>query len=169
MIPGQSASEATDLPRRVVVTRSSRLDKKGDIFLLDCRPHQPVEQREPDTARLPDQCVSVPNHRRPHVVRRPRHLGDPDFAIYEEYERRRLRPQRQRRLPEQPLVEVVSHDGVNFQPVITAGYPGPPRPGLLRRRRSQLASPTTTGIPGNQVLAKNGDLLIAHTSAAATR
>jgi hypothetical protein len=84
-------------------------------------------------------------------------LGDPDFAIYEEYDAVLSGAN-----PDSPignqLVETVSHDGFNFTPVINSA----PSPACLGGGVVNCVT-NEEGIPGNQVMAKNGDLLIAHT------
>jgi len=89
-------------------------------------------------------------------------LGDPDFAIYEEYDDVAGGAD-----PNNPgtnqLVETVSHDGVNFTPLLNEGLTTDPScagGGALN------CVTNDEGIPGNQVLSKDGKTLyIAHTSA----
>jgi hypothetical protein len=83
-------------------------------------------------------------------------LGDPDFAIYEEYDAVLSNTNPNSPIGNQ-LVEIVSHDGANFTPVINAN-PGPDCLG------GGVVNCVTNeeGLPGNQILTKTGDLVIAH-------
>jgi hypothetical protein len=83
-------------------------------------------------------------------------LGDPDFAIYEEYDAVLSNTNPNSPIGNQ-LVEIVSHDGANFTPVINAN-PGPDCLG------GGVVNCVTNeeGLPGNQILTKKGDLVIAH-------
>src|SRR3954453_175949 len=144
------------------------LDKKGDIFFSDLQNLTNLSNSVSTDhgATFNTQGVSVPNSpvdRMWYAVHG--NLGDPDFAIYEEYDGVVSGLIVNADFPSNQLVEVVSHDGVNFQPVIngrlTQGHLDPDCYG-----GGALNCVTDDeGIPGNQVLAKNGDLLIAHTSA----
>jgi len=144
------------------------LDKKGDIFFSDLQNLTNLSNSVSTDhgATFNTQCVSVPNSpvdRMWYAVHG--NLGDPDFAIYEEYDGVVSGLNVNADFPSNQLVEVVSHDGVNFQPVINGrlaqGHLDPDCYG-----GGALNCVTDDeGIPGNQVLAKNGDLLIAHTSA----
>lgn len=83
-------------------------------------------------------------------------LGDPDFAIYEEYDAVLSGVNGG---PTNQLVETVSHDGTNFLPVVNAN------PSLACLGGGAVNCVTNEeGIPGNQVLNKNGELVIAHSS-----
>ncbi|MCU1600816.1 MAG: hypothetical protein JWO22_1525 [Frankiales bacterium] len=83
-------------------------------------------------------------------------LGDPDFAIYEEYDAVLSGVNGG---PTNQLVETVSHDGVNFLPVINAN------PNLACLGGGAVNCVTNEeGIPGNQVVNKLGELVIAHSS-----
>jgi hypothetical protein len=144
------------------------LDKKGDIFFSDLQNLTNLSNSVSTDhgATFQTQCVSVPNSpvdRMWYAVHG--NLGDPDFAIYEEYDGVVSGLNVNADFPSNQLVEVVSHDGINFQPVIngrlTQGHLDPDCYG-----GGALNCVTDDeGIPGNQVLARNGDLLIAHTSA----
>ncbi|MDX6197746.1 MAG: hypothetical protein QOJ79_897 [Actinomycetota bacterium] len=83
-------------------------------------------------------------------------LGDPDFAIYEEYDAVLSNTSPNSPIGNQ-LVEIVSHDGANFTPVVNAN-PGPDCLG------GGVVNCVTNeeGLPGNQILTKKGDLVIAH-------
>ncbi|MCW2674315.1 MAG: hypothetical protein JWP14_2904 [Frankiales bacterium] len=83
-------------------------------------------------------------------------LGDPDFAIYEEYDAVLSGVNGG---PTNQLVETVSHDGVNFLPVINAAPSG----ACLGGGAVNCVS-NEEGIPGNQVLNHKGELVIAHSS-----
>ncbi|HET7529730.1 MAG TPA: hypothetical protein VFJ98_02100, partial [Mycobacteriales bacterium] len=144
------------------------LDKKGDIFFSDLQNLTNLSNSVSTDhgATFTTQCVSVPNSpvdRMWYAVHG--NLGDPDFAIYEEYDGVVSGLNVNADFPSNQLVEVVSHDGVNFQPVVNGrlaqGHLDPDCYG-----GGALNCVTDDeGIPGNQVLASNGDLLIAHTSA----
>jgi hypothetical protein len=83
-------------------------------------------------------------------------LGDPDFAIYEEYDAV-LSNTNPDNLPGNQLVEIVSHDGANFTPVINSN------PSVECLGGGALNCVTNEeGLPGNQILTKKGDLVIAH-------
>src|SRR4051812_31144108 len=84
-------------------------------------------------------------------------LGDPDFAIYEEYDAVLANTNPDNPIGNQ-LVETVSHDGANYTPVINSN----PTSACLGGGVVNCVT-NEEGIPGNQVMAKNGDLLIAHT------
>ncbi|HET6818873.1 MAG TPA: hypothetical protein VFH66_16715, partial [Mycobacteriales bacterium] len=143
------------------------LDKKGDIFFSDLQNLTNLSNSVSTDhgATFNTQCASVPNSpvdRMWYAVHG--NLGDPDFAIYEEYDGVLAGADVQGDYPSNQLVEVVSHDGVNFQPVVNGrlaqGHLDPDCYG----GGSLNCVTDDEGIPGNQVLAKNGDLLIAHTS-----
>src|SRR4051794_2505727 len=148
------------------------LDKKGDIFFSDLQNLTNLSNSVSTDhgATFQTQCVSVPNSpvdRMWYAVHG--NLGDPDFAIYEEYDGVVSGLNINADFPSNQLVEVVSHDGINFQPVINGrlaqGHLDPDCYG-----GGALNCVTDDeGIPGNQVLAKNGDLLIAHSSADGNR
>jgi len=144
------------------------LDKKGDIFFSDLQNLTNLSNSvsTDQGATFQTQCISVPNSpvdRMWYAVHG--NLGDPDFAIYEEYDGVLSGLDIDGDYPSNQLVEVVSHDGINFQPVINgrlaAGHLDPDCYG----GGSLNCVTDDEGIPGNQVLAKNGDLLIAHTGA----
>lgn len=88
-------------------------------------------------------------------------LGEPGFAIYEEYDdvEGGLDPSNP---TTNQLVETVSHDGVNFAPVINNDLTAS---GCLGGGALNCVT-DDEGIPGNQVLSKDGKTLyITHTSA----
>lgn len=89
-------------------------------------------------------------------------LGDPDFAIYEEYDQvvTGLDPNSPN-TPTNQLVETVSHDGVNFTPVLNAD---PTQSDCVGGGVHDCVT-DDEGIPGNQVLSADGKTIyIAHTS-----
>src|SRR3954467_14224528 len=97
------------------------LDKKGDIFFSDLQNLTNLSNSVSTDhgATFQTQCVSVPNSpvdRMWYAVHGS--LGDPDFAIYEEYDGVVSGLNINADFPSNQLVEVVSHDGINFQPVI---------------------------------------------------
>src|SRR3954454_13544881 len=83
-------------------------------------------------------------------------LGDPDFAIYEEYDAV-LSDTNPSNLPGNQLVEIVSHDGANFTPVINAA----PSVECLGGGAVNCVT-NEEGLPGNQILNSKGELVIAH-------
>ncbi len=83
-------------------------------------------------------------------------LGDPDFAIYEEYDAVLSGADPNSPISNQ-LVETVSHDGVNFTPVINAH----PSPACLGGGVVNCVT-NEESLPGNQVVTKKGDIVIAH-------
>lgn len=83
-------------------------------------------------------------------------LGDPDFAIYEEYDAVLSGANPASPVGNQ-LVETVSHDGVNFLPVINAN----PGPACLGGGAVNCVT-NEESLPGNQVLNNKGELVIAH-------
>ena len=83
-------------------------------------------------------------------------LGDPDFAIYEEYDAVLSNANPNNPVGNQ-LVEIVSHDGANFTPVVNAN----PGPNCLGGGVVNCVT-NEEGLPGNQILTKTGDLVIAH-------
>jgi hypothetical protein len=83
-------------------------------------------------------------------------LGDPDFAIYEEYDAV-LSNTNPSNLPGNQLVEIVSHDGANFTPVINSN------PSVECLGGGAINCVTNEeGLPGNQILNSKGELVIAH-------
>jgi hypothetical protein len=83
-------------------------------------------------------------------------LGDPDFAIYEEYDAVLSGADPNAPVSNQ-LVEIVSHDGANFTPVINSAL----SPACLGGGALNCVT-NEEGIPGNQLLNKKGQLVIAH-------
>lgn len=83
-------------------------------------------------------------------------LGDPDFAIYEEYDAVLSGADPNAPISNQ-LVEIVSHDGANFTPVINAN----PSTACLGGGAVNCVT-NEEGLPGNQVMSKKGELVIAH-------
>jgi hypothetical protein len=150
-----------------------QLDKKGDIFFSDLQNLTNLSNSVSTDhgATFRTSCSSVPNSpvdRMWYAVHG--NFGDPDFAIYEEYDAAAsgLDPTYGDPVtgsnPTNQLVEAVSHDGLEFTPVfnqrLADGHVDDNCVG-----GGQLNCVTDDeGISGNQVLAKDGDLLIAHTS-----
>ena len=83
-------------------------------------------------------------------------LGDPDFAIYEEYDAVLSGANPNSPIGNQ-LVETVSHDGANFTPVINAN----PSPACLGGGVVNCVT-NEESLPGNQVINKKGEIVIAH-------
>ncbi len=83
-------------------------------------------------------------------------LGDPDFAIYEEYDAVLSGADPNAPVSNQ-LVETVSHDGATFTPVIN----GAPSTACLGGGAVNCVT-NEEGLPGNQILNKKGQLVIAH-------
>jgi hypothetical protein len=83
-------------------------------------------------------------------------LGDPDFALYEEYDAVLSNTSPNSPIGNQ-LVEIVSHDGANFTPVINSN----PGPACLGGGVVNCVT-NEEGLPGNQIMTKKGDLVIAH-------
>jgi hypothetical protein len=144
-----------------------QMDRKGDLFFSDLQNLTNLSNSVSTNhgATWSTSCASVPNtpvDRMWYAVHG--NLGDPDFAIYEEYDDVVGGTNVAADYPTNQLVEVVSHDGVNFLPVVNgrlaAGHLDPDCYG----GGSVNCVTDNEGIPGNQVLARNGDLLIAHTS-----
>jgi hypothetical protein len=83
-------------------------------------------------------------------------LGDPDFAIYEEYDAVLSNTN-----PDSPignqLVEVVSHDGANFTPVINSN----PSTACLGGGTVNCVT-NEESLPGNQIINSKGEIVIAH-------
>ncbi|MCU1595673.1 MAG: hypothetical protein JWO12_3065 [Frankiales bacterium] len=83
-------------------------------------------------------------------------LGDPDFAIYEEYDAVLSGANPNSPIGNQ-LVETVSHDGANFTPVINS------QPSLACLGGGVVNCVTNEeSLPGNQIVNKKGELVIAH-------
>src|SRR3954471_22312550 len=143
------------------------LDKKGDIFFSDLQNLTNLSNSVSTDhgATFTTSCASVPNSpvdRMWYAVHG--NLGDPDFAIYEEYDDVLGGLNVNADYPTNQLVEVVSHDGVNFTPVVNGRLAkGEVDPDCYGGGDLNCVT-DNEGIPGNQVLARNGDLLIAHTS-----
>jgi len=168
MIPGQiGLGKPTTCPQGGGDTEL-QMDRKGDLFFSDLQNLSNLSNSVSTDhgTTWTTQCASVPNSpvdRMWYAVHG--NLGDPDFAIYEEYDDVVGGQNIEGNFPSNQLVEVVSHDGVNFLPVangkLTSGSVDPDCIG-----GGEVNCVTDNeGIPGNQVLAPNGDLLIAHTSA----
>jgi len=83
-------------------------------------------------------------------------LGDPDFAIYEEYDAVLSNTNPNNPVGNQ-LVEIVSHDGANFSPVLNAN----PSAACLGGGTYNCVT-NEESLPGNQILTKKGELVIAH-------
>lgn len=145
-----------------------QLDQKGDLFFSDLQNLTNLSNSVSTDhgATWQTSCASVPNSpvdRMWYAVHG--NLGDPDFAIYEEYDDVLGSGNVQGSdFPSNQLVEVVSHDGVNFLPVLNGQLAsGQPDPDCYGGGMVNCVT-DNEGIPGNQLLAHNGDLLIAHTS-----
>ena len=144
------------------------LDKKGDIFFSDLQNLTNLSNSVSTDhgATWQTSCASVPNtpvDRSWYAVHG--NLGDPDFAIYEEYDDVVGSANVQGSdFPGNQLVEVVSHDGVNFLPVVNGALAAGQHDPDCDGGGALNCVTDNEGIPGNQVLAHNGDLLIAHTS-----
>jgi hypothetical protein len=82
-------------------------------------------------------------------------LGDPDFAIYEEYDA--VLSNTSPSGPGNQLVETVSHDGVNFLPVINAA----PSADCLGGGEVNCVT-NNESLPGNQLVNHKGELVVAH-------
>ncbi|MBV9293013.1 MAG: hypothetical protein JO222_11240, partial [Frankiales bacterium] len=146
-----------------------QLDKKGDLFFSDLQNLTNLSNSVSTDhgATFTTSCSSVPNSpvdRMWYAVHG--NYGDKDFAIYEEYDAAASGSDPNNpNSPTNQLVEAVSHDGLQFTPVFNARL----ATGHVDNNcigGGQLNCVTDDeGISGNQVLAKNGDLLIAHTSA----
>src|SRR5438270_5858935 len=168
MVPGQiGVGKPATCPQGGGDTEFA-LDKKGDIFFSDLQNLTNLSNSVSTDhgATFNTQCVSVPNSpvdRMWYAVHG--NLGDPDFAIYEEYDGVVSGLNVNADYPSNQLVEVVSHDGVNFTPVVNGRLAqGTVDPDCYGGGDVNCVT-DNEGIPGNQVLARNGDLLIAHTSA----
>ena len=83
-------------------------------------------------------------------------LGDPDFAIYEEYDAVLSNANPNNPIGNQ-LVEIVSHDGANFTPVVNSN----PSPACLGGGVVNCVT-NEESLPGNQILNSKGELVIAH-------
>jgi len=145
-----------------------QLDKKGDLFFSDLQNLSNLSNSVSTDhgATFRTGCASAPNSpvdRMWYAVHG--NLGDPDFAIYEEYDAVLSGQNVNGNFPSNQLVETVSHDGVNFTPVVNSRLAnGHVDDDCIGGGEINCVT-DNEGIPGNQVLAKNGDLLIAHTSA----
>ena len=145
-----------------------QMDKKGDLFFSDLQNltnlSNSVSTDHGRTFRT--SCASAPNSpvdRMWYAVHG--NLGDPDFAIYEEYDAVVSGTNVAGNYPSNQLVETVSHDGINFTPVVNGRLAAGHVDNDCLGGGMVNCVTDNEGIPGNQVLAKNGDLLIAHTSA----
>jgi hypothetical protein len=168
MIPGQlGLGKPATCPQGGGDTET-QIDKKGDIFFSDLQNLSNLSNSVSTDhgATWKTSCLSVPNSpvdRMWYAIHG--NLGDPDFAIYEEYDAAASGTNpNDPNAPTNQLVEAVSHDGTTFTPVFNGS--------LLDGKvddncigGGQLNCVTDNeGISGNQVLAQNGDLLIAHTT-----
>src|SRR5436305_816255 len=168
MIPGQvGLGKPTSCPQGGGDTETA-IDKKGDLFFSDLQNLSNLSNSVSTDhgATWTTNCLSVPNSpvdRMWYAIHG--NLGDPDFAIYEEYDAAASGTNpNDPNAPTNQLVESVSHDGITFTPVLNSN--------LLAGKvddncigGGQLNCVTDNeGISGNQVLARNGDLLIAHTT-----
>ena len=151
-----------------------QLDKKGDIFFSDLQNLTNLSNSVSTDhgATFTTSCTSVPNSpvdRMWYAVHG--NYGDPDFRIYEEYDAAAsgMDPAYGNPVtgsnPTNQLVEVVSTDGLVFTPVVNQRLAqGHVDDNCVGGGQVNCVT-DDEGISGNQVLAKNGDLLIAHTSA----
>ena len=168
MIPGQiGLGKPTTCPQGGGDTEM-QLDKKGDIFFSDLQNLTNLSNSVSTDhgATFNTGCSGAPNSpvdRMWYAVHG--NLGDPDFAIYEEYDAVVSGTNVYGNYPSNQLVETVSHDGVNFEPVINSRLAGGHIDNDCLGGGMPNCVTDNEGIPGNQLLAKNGDLLIAHTSA----
>jgi hypothetical protein len=145
-----------------------QMDKKGDLFFSDLQNLTNLSNSvSTDHGKtFTTSCASAPNSpvdRMWYAVHG--NLGDPDFAIYEEYDAVLSGANIAGDYPSNQLVETVSHDGINFTPVVNGRLAGGHIDNDCLGGGMVNCVSDNEGIPGNQVLAKNGDLLIAHTSA----
>ncbi|HET6910493.1 MAG TPA: hypothetical protein VFH54_14235, partial [Mycobacteriales bacterium] len=168
MIPGQiGLGKPTTCPQGGGDTEL-QMDRKGDLFFSDLQNLSNLSNSVSTDhgTTWTTQCASVPNSpvdRMWYAVHG--NLGDPDFAIYEEYDDVVGGQNIEGNFPSNQLVEVVSHDGTNFLPVVNSKLTsGSVDPDCIGGGEVNCVT-DNEGIPGNQVLAPNGDLLIAHTSA----
>ena len=81
-------------------------------------------------------------------------IGDPDFAIYEEYDAVLSNTNPNNPIGNQ-LVETVSHDGANFTPVINAA----PSTACLGGGAVNCVT-NEESLPGNQILNDKGEIVI---------
>jgi len=171
MIPGQiGVGKPTTCPQGGGDTEL-QMDRKGDLFFSDLQNLTNLSNSVSTDhgTTWTTSCASVPNSpvdRMWYAVHG--NLGDPDFAIYEEYDDvvgGTNVEDAAGNYPSNQLVEVVSHDGTNFLPVVNSRLTqGQLDPDCYGGGEVNCVT-DNEGIPGNQVLAPNGDLLIAHTSA----
>jgi hypothetical protein len=145
-----------------------QIDKKGDLFFSDLQNLSNLSNSVSTDhgATWSTSCTSVPNSpvdRMWYAIHG--NLGDPDFAIYEEYDAAASGTNpTDPNAPTNQLVESVSHDGVNFQPVFNADLlDGKVDDNCIGGGELNCVT-DDEGISGNQLLAHNGDLLIAHTT-----
>lgn len=168
MIPGQlGLGKPATCPQGGGDTETA-IDKKGDLFFSDLQNLSNLSNSVSTDhgATWSTSCLSVPNSpvdRMWYAVHG--NLGDSDFAIYEEYDAAASGTNpNDPNAPTNQLVESVSHDGTTFTPV----FNGTLLDGKVDDNcigGGQLNCVTDNeGISGNQVLARNGDLLIAHTT-----
>jgi hypothetical protein len=168
MIPGQvGLGKPTTCPQGGGDTEM-QMDKKGDLFFSDLQNLTNLSNSlSTDHGRtFLTSCASAPNSpvdRMWYAVHG--NYGDPDFAIYEEYDAVVSGTNVAGNYPSNQLVETVSHDGLNFTPVINGRLASGHLDNDCLGGGMANCVTDNEGIPGNQVLAKNGDLLIAHTSA----
>lgn len=145
-----------------------QMDKKGDLFFSDLQNLTNLSNSVSTDhgATFSTSCASAPNSpvdRMWYAVHG--NLGDPDFAIYEEYDAVVSGTNVYDNYPSNQLVETVSHDGINFTPVVNGRLASGHVDNDCLGGGMPNCVTDNEGIPGNQVLAKNGDLMIAHTSA----
>jgi hypothetical protein len=168
MIPGQlGLGKPATCPQGGGDTET-QIDKKGDIFFSDLQNLSNLSNSVSTDhgATWKTNCLSVPNSpvdRMWYAIHG--NLGDPDFAIYEEYDAAASGTNpNDPNAPTNQLVESVSHDGITFTPVFNGNLlDGKVDDNCLGGGQLNCVT-DNEGISGNQVLAPNGDLLIAHTT-----
>ncbi len=168
MIPGQfGLGKPATCPQGGGDTET-QIDKKGDIFFSDLQNLSNLSNSVSTNqgATWTTNCLSVPNSpvdRMWYAIHG--NLGDPDFAIYEEYDAAASGTNpNDPNAPTNQLVESVSHDGITFTPVFNGNLTdGKVDDNCIGGGQLNCVT-DNEGISGNQVLAKNGDLMIAHTT-----
>jgi len=168
MIPGQfGLGKPATCPQGGGDTEM-QLDAKGDLFFSDLQNLTNLSNSVSTDhgATWSTNCASVPNapvDRMWYAIHG--NLGDPDFAIYEEYDAAASGTNpNDPNAPTNQLVESVSHDGITFTPVLNGDLvDGNVDDDCIGGGQLNCVT-DNEGISGNQVLARNGDLLIAHTT-----
>ncbi|MFN2640322.1 MAG: hypothetical protein ABR548_00285 [Actinomycetota bacterium] len=163
LVPGNVAGRTTTCLQGGGDTEL-QVDAKGNLYLSDLQNLTNLTNSVSTDhgATFLSSCAGAPNtpvDRMWYAIQGS--LGDPKFRIYEEYDA--VASGLDMTDPADPkignqLVEIVSTDGVNFVPVVNAN----PGPACLGGGAINCVT-NNEGLPGNQVIAKNGDILIAHT------